>query len=278
MYGKTMEVYWFDGTGDGIITAEMSNWSGEAIKIPRTDMVTCAKEFEEAAGAGIYFLLCEKENTNEESVYIGESENVLKRLGEHIQNYKSGQEKFYWHTAIAFVGKDLNKANIRFIENHLVGMARGLGVDVLTKNTFKDTVLKKAQKVAALEFIDNIKVLLRVLGYPILKERQKETTETLVLHCSGKTYEAQGYVSNNGFMVTKDSRVSDHTVDSFKKHMKSYADLREILEKAGIIADGIFQDDYEFKSPSAAASVVRGCASNGLNDWKTKEGIKLKDL
>lgn len=60
--------------------------------------------------------------------------------------------------------------------------------------------------------------------------------------------------------------------------MKSYADLREMLEKAGIIADGIFQDDYEFKSLSAAASVVRGCASNGLNAWKTKEGIKLKDL
>ena len=278
MYSKTMEVFWFDGTGNGIITAELSNWSGEAIKIPRTDMDTCAKEFEEAAGAGIYFLLCEKENTNEESVYIGESENVFKRLTQHIQEYKKGTEKFYWHTAIAFVGKDLNKANIRFIENLLVATARGLGVDVLTKNTFKDTVLKKAQKAAALEFIDNIKVLLQVLGYTILKEKQKETTETVVLHCVGISYEAQGYVSNNGFMVTKNSRVSDHTVDSFKKHVKSYADLREKLEEQGIIAEGIFQEDYEFKSPSAAASVVCGRSSNGLNDWKTKEGTKLRDL
>ncbi len=32
MHGKTMEVFWFDGTGDGIITAELSNWNGEAIK------------------------------------------------------------------------------------------------------------------------------------------------------------------------------------------------------------------------------------------------------
>lgn len=111
-----------------------------------------------------------------------------------------------------------------------------------------------------------------------MKEKQKETTETVVLHCNGASYEAQGYVSNNGFMVTKNSRVSDHTVDSFKKHVKSYADLREKLEEQGIITEGIFQEDYELKSPSAAASVIRGCASNGLNDWKTKEGTKLKDL
>lgn len=47
MHGKTMEVFWFDGTGDGIITAELSNWNGEAIKIPRKDMTICASEFEE---------------------------------------------------------------------------------------------------------------------------------------------------------------------------------------------------------------------------------------
>ena len=226
MHSKTMEVFWFDGTGDGIVKAELSNWSGEAIKIPRKEMKVCAKEFEEANGAGIYFLLCEKENTNEESVYIGESVNVLKRLTQHIQDYKAGKEKFYWHTAIVFVSKDINKANSIFIENELVEMAKELGIDILTKNTFKDTVLKKAQKAAALEFIDNIKVLLQVLGYSLLKEKQKETMETVVLHCSGKTYEAQGYVSNNGFMVTKDSRVSNHIADSLKKHIKSYADLR----------------------------------------------------
>ena len=37
MHSKTMEVFWFDGTGDGIVKAELSNWSGEAIKIPRKE-------------------------------------------------------------------------------------------------------------------------------------------------------------------------------------------------------------------------------------------------
>ena len=86
MHGKTMEIFWYDGTGDGIITEELSNWNGEAIKIPRRDMAICAKEFGEICGVGVYFLLCENEATNGESVYIRESENVLSRLEQHIKN------------------------------------------------------------------------------------------------------------------------------------------------------------------------------------------------
>ena len=278
MHGKTMEIFWYDGTGDGIATAELSNWNGEAIKIPRRDMDVCAKEFEEVTGAGVYFLLCEKENTNGDSVYIGETENVLKRLLQHIQDYNAGKEKFYWHTAIAFLGKDLNKANIRFIENELVETAKGLGVDVLTKNTFKETVLKKSQKDAALEFIDNMKTLLHALGYTMLKEKQQETSDTVLLHLNGKNAEATGYVSANGVTVIKGSRVSEEVLDSLKKHLKCYADLRQQLENDGIIKDRLFQTNYEFRSPSAAACVILGRSSNGMTSWKNADGAPLKAL
>ncbi len=98
------------------------------------------------------------------------------------------------------------------------------------------------------------------------------------LYIKGKTSEAKGYVSANGFTVLKGSRVSDNVFDSLKKHMKSYSTLRQQLEDNRIIVNGIFQDNYEFKSPSAAACVVHGRSSNGLNDWKTADGTKLKDL
>lgn len=182
------------------------------------------------------------------------------------------------HTAIAFLGKDLNRANIRFIENELVETAKQLGVDVMTKSTFKDTVLKKSQKAAALKFIDNIKVLLHAIGYTMLKEKQKETADTIFLHCKGKTSDATGYVSTNGFTVTKGSRVSNNLYDSMKKHMKSYAELCQELESNGTIVDGRFQANYEFKSPSAAASVIKGQVANGLTNWKTADGHKLRDL
>ena len=50
------------------------------------------------------------------------------------------------------------------------------------------------------------------------------------------------------------------------------------LVKEGIIVDRAFTRDYEFNAPSAASAVVLGHTSNGNVDWKTSEGVKLKDL
>ena len=34
-YGKSIELFLANGTADSLITAELSNWNGKAIKIPR---------------------------------------------------------------------------------------------------------------------------------------------------------------------------------------------------------------------------------------------------
>ena len=64
-YGKTIELFFVNGTSDGIITAELSNWNGKAIKIPRTEIQS--SEREDIRGAGIYFLLCKDEYFNNKS-------------------------------------------------------------------------------------------------------------------------------------------------------------------------------------------------------------------
>ena len=46
----------------------------------------------------------------------------------------------------------------------------------------------------------------------------------------------------------------------------------------GVIVDRVFVRDYEFKAPSAASAVLMGHTSNGNVDWKTEDGVKLKDL
>jgi hypothetical protein len=40
----------------------------------------------------------------------------------------------------------------------------------------------------------------------------------------------------------------------------------------------VFTKDYEFSSPSAAASVIHGGHANGLIAWKNDKGVTLKDL
>ena len=151
-YGKAIELFLVNGTADSLITAELSNWNGKAIKIPRTEVAACNRE--DIKGVGVYFLICQ-EDDGTDSVYIGEAENVLDRLAQHLRDYQSGKEKYYWNTAVIFVGRDLNKALIRYLENRFVEIAKDCGrYAVLTKNTYKNTVLKEAQIATMEEFID----------------------------------------------------------------------------------------------------------------------------
>ena len=212
MYGKAIELFLVNGTAESLITAELSNWNGKAITIPRTEVSACDRE--DIKGVGVYFLIC-KEDDGTDSAYIGEAENVLDRLAQHLRDYQSGKEKYYWNTAVAFVGRDLNKALIRYLENRFVEIAKECGrYALLTKSTYKNTVLKEAQIASMEEFIDNVKILINTLGYKVLVPVPKADADTIYLYCKGAGVSAKGFVSTGGFTVLKDSAVSDHTVPS----------------------------------------------------------------
>jgi hypothetical protein len=275
-YGKAIELFLVNGTAESLITAELSNWNGKAIKIPRTEVSSCDRD--DIKGVGVYFLICQ-EDDGTDSVYIGEAENVLDRLTQHLRDFQSGKEKYYWNTAVIFVGRDLNKALIRYLENRFVEIAKECGrYTLLTKNTYKNTVLKEAQIASMEEFIDNVKILINTLGYKVLVPVPKATDETIYLFCKGSGASAKGFVSTGGFTVLEGSTVSDHIVPSLETRGKTYFNLRNALVKEGIIVNRTFTRDYEFNAPSAASAVVLGHTSNGNVDWKTADGVKLKDL
>ncbi len=275
-YGKAIELFLVNGTADSIVTAELSNWNGKAIKIPRTEVSACDRN--DVRGVGVYFLICQ-EDDGTDSVYIGEAENVLDRLTQHLRDYQSGKEKYYWNTAVIFVGRDLNKALIRYLENRFVEIAKNCGrYAVLTKNTYKNTVLKEAQIASMEEYIDNVKILINTLGYKVLMPVPKATDDTVYLYCKGSGASAKGFITSGGFTVTKESLISDHIVPSFETKGKNYNNLRKALIREGVIDGRTFVRDYEFKAPSAASAVVLGRSSNGHDDWKTADGTKLKDI
>ena len=155
-FGKAIELFFVDGTADGIVTAELSNWNGKAIKIPRTEVQSCTRD--DVRGAGVYFLLC-KDDLGNDSVYVGEAENIHDRLVQHMRDFQSGKETYYWSSAIIFIGRDLNKADIRYIENKLVEITVSCNrYKMLTKSTYKNTKLKESQIAILDEFTENIKL------------------------------------------------------------------------------------------------------------------------
>ena len=63
--------------------------------------------------------------------------------------------------------------------------------------------------------------------------------------------------------------------------------MRDWIVNAVLISEGVltqqsdclvFTKDYEFTSPSAAASVIHGGHANGLISWKNSKGLTLKEL
>lgn len=57
-----------------------------------------------------------------------------------------------------------------------------------------------------------------------------------------------------------------------------YPTVRELRQKVKVGKDRLLQDDMLFSSPSYAAAFIIGGNTNGLMDWKTKDGIPLKNL
>ena len=284
-YGKSIELFLVNGSADSLITAELSNWNGKAIKIPRIEVASCNRD--DIAQAGVYFLFC-KEDDGSDSVYIGESESVKERLVQHLRDYQSEKEKYYWTTAVIFIGRDLNKALIRYLENRFVDIARACKrYTVLTKNTYKNTVMKESQIAVMEEFVDNVKTLISALGYKVLEPLNKPVNsavesgevsevEELSLHLErtikglGKV-DADGIRTSEGFVVLQGSHIAAEDDDTIP------VVLKEQRAKANVI-DGVLKEDILFSSPSYAAMFVIGKSANGLTSWKDADGHTLKEI
>lgn len=277
-YGKSIELFLANGTADSLITAELSNWNGKAIKIPRIEVSDCKRD--DIKGAGVYFLFC-KEEDDSDSVYIGESEAVQERLNQHIRDYNADKEKFYWTTAVIFLGRDLNKALIRYLEDHFVQIARDCKrYKVLTKNTYGKTVMKESQTAAMEEFIDNVRILINALGYKVLEPtvhsdpNSTVDDETLFLNLGNAS--GKGMVTTEGFVLFAGAVLNEKT--SEKSLSKGAANLRKKHLASNKVKDFVTTEDILFSSSSAAANFVTGYSVSGPATWKNSAGVTLKEL
>ena len=91
MHARAIELFLDNGTADNIVTVELSNWNGKAIKIPRIEIGYCNRK--DLLKLGIYFLVCKAEDNDVDSVYIGESESVKEHLVQHLRDATAEKRK-----------------------------------------------------------------------------------------------------------------------------------------------------------------------------------------
>ncbi|MCF8299343.1 MAG: GIY-YIG nuclease family protein [Saprospiraceae bacterium] len=281
-FGKTIKLFLIDGDKNGRLTCELSNWTGKAYKIPRKSIKICSDR-PELQTTGVYILLNKSADLSENGqLYIGEAEDIFKRLTQHVK------EKDFWNEAIIFISKDdnLNKAHIKYLENRLHEIATKASRFVLI-NTQKPTQssISESEKAEMEEFLSNILTLISTLGYNAFEQiRQVDTKEQIekekdLFYISAvRGANGIGKTTSEGFVVFENSQVADPVTNSYPKIMQK---LRNVLVAEGVIIKEqdkvILKRDYLFSSSSSAAMIIMGRSANGLTEWKLKSGKTLQD-
>jgi hypothetical protein len=280
--GQTLQLYFVDGKPDGMLTAEVFNWSGHILVFPRTK-VSAALSRTEASFTGIYILVGEQDDDT--LAYIGEGENMRDRLANH------DIRKDWWSKAVMVTsaGNKLNKAHVKYLESRLVQEARRIGRALLDNgNTPLQPSLSEAEQANMESFLDTLLMVLPALRVDLFIEKarprshgSKQTGGTafeLVSRKHGLT--ATAVLQNDEFVVEAGSmaRLNWQKADSKTAFARMHAELkaRGILRAAGDHC--VFEENYAFSGPAEAASIGCGRPAAGTVEWKHKgSGESYKD-
>lgn len=277
-YGKTIRLFLVDGTPNGLTTAELSNWTGIGVKIPRIKLKEYRNrpEFQKPS----VYLLMGKGIDNEDKAYIGEAEVVITRLEDHLRS------KDFWNEVIFFSSKDkyLNKASVKYLENRLYELARAANRYTIEQNIPTRSELSEAEQAELEEFLDYIKLLTATLGHRIF-ETLEETVESTqvskaVFYCKNTAGAlAKGSPSTEGFVVYKDSLFMSQEQSSLSKSIR--VERQKMIEEGLLVLEGnlyVLQQDYIFTSSSRAADAILTRSASGPQEWKSEAGIPLKQF
>ena len=285
--GKSVRLFLADGTPGGLLTAEIMNWTGHVLAAPRSDLAALVKR-PEATRTGIYLLLGDDPDSPGSTLaYIGESDDVGKRLTQHHRAEASGGKDF-WDRAVVLTSKDMNltKAHAKYLESRLVTLAAVAGRARLSNNTTPPVAPLPEADISDMEFfIDQARIILPVLGVNLLRSTKAPIPEarsslggdptgvlspTFRLVSRSSDIDATAQEVDGEFTVREGSRARSEWVGT--DH--SYAKLHARLVSEGtmtLLPDGsarTFSRDVVFASPSAASAAVLGRNSDGRLEWK----------
>ena len=282
--GRSLELFFVDGRPDGMLTAEVFNWTGHVLRIPRTRLADGLQRAE-ARQTGVYLLLGSDETGP--LAYIGEAEDMARRIGQHAK------EKDWWEVAVLVTtaGDALNKAHIRYLESRLVAMARAASAMRLENgNQPAGSSLNEAASANMESFLDTLHMVLPAIRVDLFQTGRRSTSrEEASLPTAAPRFhltlprhgvDATADLVDGELRVKAGSEVRPAWVGD-PKNASNYQELRQDLVARGIISlsgdSARMTEDYAFSSPSAAAAVVTGRSANGRTSWKLPDGRTYAD-
>ena len=277
MKPKALQMLVPGGNPNGMKIIEIPGWSGKCFLLPRQNLKEL-KDLPDINHLGLYILFGSNEESGDGLAYIGESENFYNRITNHDAN------KDFWDTAVIFTG-ELNKAHVKYLEYKATALAHKVNrMMVQNKVQPPENSLSDIDKISVEDFFDKIQFILEALGYQLFHTITESISDKKIYKFSDATNKAgngKGSLLESGeFIVYKGSLSRIKETPSFAGYSGSL--LRKKLENEGVLKrfneeSFIFESDYIFKSPSAAADCIVGRSSNGWMAWKDEKGKTLDE-
>ena len=283
--GQTLELFFAGGKPDGMLTAEVFNWTGHVLVTPRTQ-ITEALRRREAQYTGVYLLFGEQDGAD--LAYIGEGEDMSERIKSHEA------KKDWWTKAILVTSQanTLNKAHIKYLEARLVEEAKSIRrIKLENGNTPARPSLKEAERANMEGFLDYLLMVLPAIGVDAFKQNKRpKLTREDVRDAASPVFElvtkkhglhARAIIEDGDFVVLEGSTARGKWASPNWKHIP-YAKLyNDLLSTGALTPEGDvcrFTQNVAFGSPSAAGAVVNGRSTNGTLEWKVEgSGKTYKD-
>jgi len=279
--GRSVRLFLADGTPQGLIIAEIMNWTGQALSAPRGRLADLLGRAE-VSRTGVYILVGpDPDRPAGAKAYIGEADNIAKRLRNHLRD----EGKDFFARLVVIVAKDdnLTKAHARYLESQLLRAVMRAGAVALANDTMPDfQILPEADRVDMDFFLGQMRLVLPVLGFDLFRRSAAQAGGGEVIFTfttAGATATARE--SDDGLVVLAGSTARRHGTDTFPS---GYRSLRDQLVQDGHLVDGpdpllySFASDVCFASPSAAASIVAARSASGPREWKVEgTGMAYRD-
>lgn len=282
MAGKHIELFLVDGKPGGLTTAEIAGWTGHVLSGPRADLGKLLAR-EEASRNGTYMLFGDdSEAINGTRCYIGRTEKFHDRFKQH------DAKKDWWDRAILISCRDdsFNEGHWGYLEHRLVQLAtEAERVTLENGNSPQPRKLSEAQRSDMESFIDQLRVILPVLGINALRKVSPATTQPVQVNDDSPVFSlrakngifARAKVDGDEFIVLEGSTCIAGWTATGKSEStrRSYAGFKATHDK--LVADGTIvarrdglgelTRDVPFPSPSRAGAIMLGRSCNGLTSW-----------
>ncbi|MFZ5674336.1 MAG: GIY-YIG nuclease family protein [Pseudomonadota bacterium] len=268
--GEKLILHFVDGTPEGLIQAELMNWSGSILRVPRAQLAE-ALSLQEAGAPGVYVLMGDIDG--EATAYIGETDEIRTRIKTH------DQQRTWWSSAVFITAStQLNKASVQYLESRLIEVAKRVKrVKLANGQAPTLPTLSKSDEDALETFLENLWLVLPALRVDFFLEMTRPAVQAshdpqfVLLNSQGETA-ATAFIHDGEFIVRQGSSTIAKSGELLPNSY--FESLQARLLKSGVVkldgGRGVFTANTAFQSANSAAAIISGTSELGTVQWKLK--------